>query len=747
MLAGPPLNRKLTTALLSLRFNKYVLCFDLKKAFLQIELSEEDQQRLLFLWYKDVTKGDYSLVTYKNIRLSFGLRCSPTILMLGLYKILMIDVDKDDTEMKMLKKQIFHYIYVDNGGLSSNNPVDLFKKFNKLNDIFNPYKFELQQYITNHVELQKIIDKQEKTETGEENKLFGIKWNRITDCFSTKPMKLNEKANTKRQILKSIAENYDPEGYNLPILNRARLFMHRLQLTSDLGWDTIIGDDLFKEWTKISNQVKGGNSLELPRYIGEMGHRYDLIGFTDSSKDLYGVIIYLYNKVTNSVSFVRAKNRVINKQLKIKSIPTLEFQALSFGAEVILEVFNELTGPDCVEVVEISNLIIYTDSYVALNWLNNYDQMQKLRNLSIFTINRLNKIINLCKIEPITFKFVAGLENPSDFVTREISERKLRLTNYLTGPKFLREPNMLNSDMIEVRIPNRIAEISKKEYRIDQGPGLVGCEVSSNMILSNYEQQIERFSKLKSLINSYVGQLRFINILKERLKNKNPKTYAHLHIIPEQDLRSLALRLIIKYDQKKWHPEVLNYFNNKEKVPIKDIPAIITQLNLAVDRFGIIRVKSKLFPRFPEQQDYVFPVLISAKSRLSELMISEYHEKLGHANRFTVLSELRKKIWIPGAFCLVRKLTLRCLICRRMHGRTIRLNRNCYREFRGSPESVPFKNIFIDYLGPFEVKLTNKKKERKKIWVLVICCLWSWAIKLHICFDDSSTEFIKSIQK
>ena len=752
MLAGPPLNRKLTTALLGLRFNKYVLCFDLKKAFLQIELSEDDQKRLLFLWYKDVTKGDYSLVTYKNVRLSFGLRCSPTILMLGLYKILIIDTDHDDAETKVLKRQIYHLIYVDNGSISCNDPKELVKNFNKLDKIFNPYKFELQQYVTNNTHLQSAIDDKEQVTTEEETKLLGVRWNRLTDNLSTKPMKLNEKANTKRQILKSIAENFDPEGYNLPILNRARLFMHRLQLMSSLGWDTVISDELHKEWVKISNQVNGGKSLDLPRYIGDMSHDYELVGFTDSSKQLYGVVVYLYNKTENTVSFVRAKNRVINKQLKLKSIPTLEFQALSFGAEVILEVYQELTGPDCVEVINIHNVTIYTDSYVALNWLNNYDEMKKLRNLSIFTINRLNKIINLCITEPITFKFVAGHENPSDYVTRECSEKILRETNYLTGPKFLKEPNKYNSDMIEVRIPNTIAELCKKEFRIDQGPGLVGCEeIGSYVGIDTYEKQLERFSKFKSLINSYVGQYRFINNIRKKLKAKNPAKYEHVNIIPEDELRPTAMRLILKYDQLKWYTDVFEYFKTKNKVAIKDIPPIITQLNLAMDSFDLIRVKSKLYPRLSDKQDYVLPILISPKSRLAELVINEYHEKLGHADRFTVLSEIRKKIWIPKAFCLIRNLTSRCLICKRLHGRTIRLNKNCYRYFRSSPESVPFKNVFLDYLGPFEVRINEspkiKNKDRKKIWVLVVCCLWSRAVKLHICYDYSGVEFVKALQK
>ena len=749
MLAGPPLNRKLTTALLNLRFNKYVLCFDLKKAFLQIELSPADQHRLLFLWYKDVTNGDYSLVTYKNVRLSFGLRCSPTILMLALYKILMIDTEKDSAEIRALKKQIYSLIYVDNGACTSNDSLDLKNKFEKLDSIFNPYKFELQQFVTNSIELQTAIDKKEGVNTEIDTKLLGVRWDRISDTLATKQIKLNEKAASKRQILKSIAENFDPEGYNLPVLNRARLFMHRLQLKSELGWDSILGSELLQEWRRISVQANGGESLKVPRYLGKMDHEFDLIAFTDSSKDLYGTVIYIYNRTENTVGFLRGKNKVINKQLKQKSIPTLEFLALSFGAEVLLEVYNELTGPDCVETININNLYVYTDSYVALNWLNNYNHMQKLRNLSVFTMNRLAKIVNLCKKEPITFKFVAGFDNPSDFVTREISEKRLKATNYLRGPEFLTNPSLCNGDMIEVQLPNKIAEFSKADYRVDQGPGLFGSVyLNSDGHKTTYDTQLERFSKWKSLLNSYVGQLRFINNVRKNLKMKKSFKFNSMHIIPDNELRSVAMRLIIKFDQATWFPQVLEYFNNSSKnTAIKDIPPIITQLNLALDKYGVIRVKSKLYPRMSEEEKYAFPVLISQKSRLAELIISEYHERLGHANRFTVLSEVRKKIWIPRAFLLVKRLTSDCLLCKRLHGRVVRLSKNCYRDFRVKPEMSAFKNIFLDYLGPFECIVDSKKKERKKVWLLVVCCLWSRAIKIHICYDYSASEFLKALQK
>ena len=111
---GPSLNPKLCTALINLRFGNYIICFDLKKAFNMIDLSEMDQSRLLFLWFRNVERQDYTIVGYKNCRLSFGLRCSPTILMLTFFKLLVVDAQQDPSDIKHLKSLIYHLSYMNN---------------------------------------------------------------------------------------------------------------------------------------------------------------------------------------------------------------------------------------------------------------------------------------------------------------------------------------------------------------------------------------------------------------------------------------------------------------------------------------------------------------------------------------------------------------------------------------------------------------------------------------------------------
>ena len=77
-----------------------ISCFDLCNAFNHIALSDTDSNKLQFLWFNNVEKGNFEVVGYRNVRLSFCLRCSPTILLLGLYKILVLDAVNDPIEMK-----------------------------------------------------------------------------------------------------------------------------------------------------------------------------------------------------------------------------------------------------------------------------------------------------------------------------------------------------------------------------------------------------------------------------------------------------------------------------------------------------------------------------------------------------------------------------------------------------------------------------------------------------------------------
>ena len=136
---------------------------------------------------------------------------------------------------------------MDNGAYTCSSTEELNEVYQILPSIFEKYKFPLQQFVTNDSSLQERIDAETLHETPTEVKLLGIQWDRNSDQIYTLPLKLDINASTKRNVLRSIASNFDIFNFNGPILNRARIFLHNLQMNNKLGWDEIIGEDLIRE--------------------------------------------------------------------------------------------------------------------------------------------------------------------------------------------------------------------------------------------------------------------------------------------------------------------------------------------------------------------------------------------------------------------------------------------------------------------------------------------------------------------
>ena len=722
ILSGPCLNKKICTAVCDLRFDRYLLCFDIVKAFLNISLYEEDQEKLLFLWYRNVAKNDFTLVAYKNTRLPFGIRCSPATLSVAMHIMLISDAQNDDSDLRNLKRLIYSLMYVDNGGVTANTSEELYWAYKQLNLIFNPYQFYIQQLCTNDLALQESIESDaEKAPVA--TKLFGMMWNRENDTISTQPLKLDRNATTKRMILSSIASNYDLFQITGPMLNRARTFMHVLQCDKDLGWDTKLKDDSLREWSNICKQVNNTPQVEIRRSMGSRDSTYNLIACTDASKTMYGTVLYLQNTTDNTMSFLVAKNRIVNKQLESKSIPCLEFHAIGFGVELLHEYRNELCGNKTVTPIKIVSLKLLSDSMVSLNWLHAAClKIDKLQKVTPFVKNRLAKIVNLCDDYPVEFGFISGSKNPADCITRCLSHKQLVKSNYFVGPE-LSETN---------EIENPLQFVIPTTHSVECNVNAAIVEPRCNLV------KFERFSSLKKLFNVYKLVYSFINILKRK---RNERVGGNLEVETESTLRDKTWKLLLCADQSEHYANVIKWLREHKPQPNNALPPIMAQLNVFLDD-DLIRVQSK-FDRWADHAKYNYPVLLAKDSKLTALIVSDIHSKRGHAGIYSVLNELRKNYYVPNHFSIVKRVLRECVHCRRMNGRTIKVTQNSYRDFRVSPPNVPFRYIFIDHFGPYMVKNNGKKV---KVWVLLFSCLWSRATNLKMCTDLTVAEFLKCVQ-
>ena len=723
IMSGPCLNKKITTAVCELRFDRYLLCFDLIKAFLNIELYPEDQTKLLLLWYKNVAKNDFSIVAYKHVRLAFGLRCSPAILTIAMYIILIANSGRDEEDVRDLKALIYSLIYVDNGAVTYNDKEKLQWAYNQLNAIFNPYQFYLQQFNTNDMELQSRIDQEKDIETPKVVGLFGLDWHRENDTLSTHKMSLDPSANNMRKMLSSIASNFDPFQINGPILNRARMFLHSLQCDQPIDWDKKRSDEELKEWVNICTQVNKAPPITIPRCVGRRNDAYNLVACTDASKHMYGAVLYLENESDGTMSFLAAKNRIVSKQLERKTIPCLEFHAISLGAEMIMEYYEELSGEKTITPTKIRSLKLCTDSAVALNWLYaSYQKLDKLQKVSPFVKNRLAKIVNLCEKKPIEFRFVAGKSNPADCITRCLSHKQLMATNYFEGPNLnVQDP----LDGLSLVIPR---EDSLECGILTSTVGITSA-VAANPI---------RCATLSKLLGAQTKVLRYINILKERV---NKRCSWNLPVEDDQSLNQKAWDIVLQSDQRNYYKEEVNFFQKKSP-PEKEVPPIIKRLNVYLDDRGTLRVQSK-FERWSKHNKQAHPILLAKDSRLTRLMIEDAHRKKCHSGVYSVLSGLLRTFYIPHQFSTVKKVLKDCIPCRRVNKRAIKVSQNGYRDFRVTPPNVPFRYIFVDHFGPYFVKVGGT---RKKVWVLIITCLWSRAINLKLCHDLTVAQFLRALQ-
>ena len=738
MLPGPNLNHKITTAVLMNRFDKFLLIFDIEKAFLNIKLYECDQNRLCFLWFRNILKGDFTIVGYKNLRLSFGLRPSPAILMLGLYKILILDQSGEE-KLDNMKKAIYNGIYMDNGSYSCNKEEDLMEAFQMLDGIFGPHKLALQQFGTNSVELQRVVDERFEETTPSSVKFFGMMWNRTEDTLSPQKINLQLKAMTKRTILSTLNSIYDIYNVYAPILLRAKLFMQILQTRTDLGWDTVIPDELQEEWKRIVNQANASPIIQLPRCVGARGSKYSLVAFTDASKDAYGVVVYIKDMYSGVVSYLTAKNRIVNSGSLKRTIPALELQGVCFGAETLRELKDSLSGTSVVSPIEISSLVLFSDSTVCLHWLRSYSVFfEKMQKVTIFVKNRLRDIDNVCNKYPITFHHIGGDDNPADRLTRPSSYKILSRTNYFVGPPLLRNDLDVVDNDLSFILPNATC---KKADEVPDHIGCVAMPVSSSVDETQGEVPqptqlvpLDKYSSWKFLVGVTANIIKFVNNIRKKISIKRNTS---LRLLQNEEIHYSAVCRIISIEQQRIYKDIFAYLDSSSGSQIK-IPSLMNKYNVFQDDYKVLRVKSKMSTNESSKL-----ILLPKDSLVTQLLIQETHWGMSHAGIYSVIRELRKKFWIEKFFSAVKIALKSCIACRKMNERPIRLNQSSYREFRSDPPMKPFRSVFLDYIGPFTVKLEGKNT---RVLLLAITCLWSRAVNLIVCRKANVDDFLRGIQ-
>ena len=238
-------------------------------------------------------------------------------------------------------------------------------------------------------------------------------------------------------------------------------------------------------------------------------------------------------------------------------------------------------------------------------------------------IHQLIKDIQVKYSTHINFKYVPSELNPADMVTRGLAFEKFqqKLDFWITGPEWINKtPVIWPSSELNCLSPKQKSLVCST---------VVNCTVEGTTVAPIVP--FDRYSSLNKLLNVTSLVLKALNMFR---KNKSSE--------PIETKREAKIHLLTIMQQQCF-PNELAYLHNPKGM----VPKLVRDLNLFIDKEGLIRSRGRIGKSSTHEYEVINPVLIAKDHYLTSLIINDCHlrcKHLGiwHSNNFKQ-SEI---IWI-----------------------------------------------------------------------------------------------------
>lgn len=713
-LVGPPIQGDLIAILLRFRQHKFVVCADIEKMYRQCLVDKSQRNLQLILWRDDPSKpiGIYQLNT-----VTYGTASAP---FLSVRCLKQLAIESSDPDVQRVIQEDF---YVDDYISGLDDKTQLLELCSKLKNTLQSGCLPLRKWIFNFkCDTDKIMSDQSKELTLNDNissKTLGICWNNLSDQFYFNTHCRNDNTPvTKRIILSSVSQIFDPLGLLSPIIIVAKVLLQQLWLLK-LGWDDSVPFDVARTWNQFVTSLCNLNNIRIPRHAVGSDPRYtELHIFTDASQTAYGACIYIRSVNNDRTVLVRlliSKAKVA--PLKPISVPRLELSGALLGARLYDKVRSSLRQ-------EFARIVFWTDSTIVLGWL----KMSPNR-LKPFVQNRTAEIQELT--QDIPWYHVNSKENPADIASRGASLNDLSSSSlWWNGPEFLRNSNFSLDDF-------RNKDISLV-YPDEQLPEIKSTVTALTCNESCVESlfPFTRFSKFNRMKRTMAFILRFIH-------NNRNKLNKRVGVLSVDELDNAQI-VLAKLSQIESYPIEYNLLLKNKSMKSK---SNLSKLNIFFDQNKIIRVGGRL--GYSDEFDFnkKHPILLSSKHQFTYLLFRHTHTQLLHAGPQALLFHLRESWWPVSGRSLARQTVRQCVMCTRLKGKTLTpLMGNLPKE-RITP-GYPFIRCGVDYAGPV-LTLNRKGRGAKtiKTYICLFICFVTRAVHLELVSDLSSQAYLLALKR
>ena len=230
---------------------------DIKQAFLNVVIHDEDRDYLRFLWYDDPFSTEPNIIILRFLRVVFGIISSPFLLNATIKSHL----ERYLKDAKNFVEKFLNDLYVDDSTSGSVNVKEAYDFYLNVKQIMKEGGFELRKWASNSVELMNKINRDENincsdssNESNHTRKVLGINWDLVADTIIFDFDELVNEAfslpMTKRSILKISAKIFDPLGLTSPITIQLKM-LFQIICTNKFNWDDPLPNDSLKEWINL----------------------------------------------------------------------------------------------------------------------------------------------------------------------------------------------------------------------------------------------------------------------------------------------------------------------------------------------------------------------------------------------------------------------------------------------------------------------------------------------------------------
>ncbi|XP_062700972.1 uncharacterized protein LOC115254910 [Aedes albopictus] len=742
LLTGPDMLAALPSVINRFRERPVAFGGDIREMYHQLVIRKADRRAQMFLFRNSTHEKP---TVYMMDVAIFGSKCSPC----QAQYIKNRNAKEFAIQYPEAAAAIIDKHYVDDYFDSTDTVEEATRIAKEVELVHSKGGFEIRNWVSNSREVLRSLGEKSADqavhfnrdkETGTE-RVLGIIWNPKEDKFSfstehredLKRYLSGKEIPTKRIVLSSVMGLFDPLGLLSTFIIHGRVLIQNLWRTG-CDWDEQIDQASELEWRRWIGRLPDVEAVRIPRaYFGRWKsteiETLQLHVFTDASLQAYGSAAYFRATVGGEVRCALVMARAKVAPLKRQSVPRLELMGALLGARLLQSVMTNHTLP-------IQKCYLWTDSQTVLSWLRS-DQ-HSYKQFVAFRVGEIHELTNLTDWRKIPSKF-----NIADVLTKWGSGPDLKDDgSWFNGPNFLQQTEEYwPAEML----PEANIADERKAVVLVHGT----CSVEPVI-------RVESFSRWIKLLRVTATVVRFINNCRRKIA-KQPILCAEAsekqrrlitakfdvlkRPLLQEELRSAECILWKLAQREGYAEEVRTLSRSEESGPGKSVVRLqrsstLYKLTPFLDEEGVMRMGGRMQNSTTATFNEKYPIILPKDHEITDMLLQDYHEKFGHANRETIFHEVRLRFKIPKLRSRISRVVKNCVWCKVHRCKPAVPLMAPLPKQRITPGLRPFSAVGLDYLGPIDVSVGRRSEKR---WICLFTCLAIRAIHLEV-VDSLTTQ-------